>query len=71
MTKSKSKKRRQSAELILDEMKKTMKNLINECSIIIEELNRCALLLHEEWSEAIEEAAKMYFQSNDIQVLES
>ena len=49
-------------------MKKTIKNLIHECSIIIEELNRCALLLHEEWSEAIEEAAKMYFQSNDIEV---
>ena len=68
MTKSKSKNRKQSAEIILDEMKKTIKNLIKECSMIIEELNRCALLLHEEWGEAIEEAAKMYFQSNDIEV---
>lgn len=49
-------------------MKKSIKNLIKECSIIIEEMNRCALLLHEEWGEAIEEAAKLYFQSNDIEV---
>ena len=69
LTKSKSKNRRLSAELILDEMKKTMTNLIDECSIIIEELNRCALLLHEEWSEAIDQAAKMYFQCKDIEVI--
>jgi FKBP12-rapamycin complex-associated protein len=28
-------------------------------------LNRCALCLHEQWSESIEEAAKLFFQSKD------
>jgi FKBP12-rapamycin complex-associated protein len=66
MNKARSKKRRFTAEAILDEMNKKYKTLIEECSLIIEELNRSALLLHEEWIEAIEESAKMYFQSNEI-----
>jgi FKBP12-rapamycin complex-associated protein len=66
MNKARSKKRRLAAESILQEMKKKYNTLIEECSLIIDELNRCALLLHEEWGEAIEESAKLYFQSNDI-----
>ncbi len=66
MLNSKSKRRTEIAEIILNEMKKKNNNLIEECSLIIDELNRCAMLLHEEWSEAMEESAKLYFQLNDI-----
>lgn len=66
MNKSKSKKRRNAAELILQEMRLKYKILIEECSLIIDELNRCAMLLHEDWGEAIEESAKLYYQSNDV-----
>lgn len=66
MNKSKSKKRRNAAELILQEMRLKYKILIEECSLIIDELNRCAMLLHEDWGEAIEESAKLYYQSSDI-----
>lgn len=66
MNKSRSRKRRLASQVILDEMKKKYSTLIDEGSLIIDELNRCALLLHEEWGEAIEESAKLYFQSNDI-----
>jgi FKBP12-rapamycin complex-associated protein len=66
MSKSKSKKRRNAAEIILHEMREKHKILIEESSLIIEELNRCAMLLHEDWGEAIEESAKLYYQSNDI-----
>ena len=66
MNKARSRKRRQAADSILEEMKKKHPTLTDECSLIIDELNRCALLLHEEWGEAIEESAKLYFQSSDI-----
>ena len=66
MNKARSRKRRQAADSILEEMKKKHPTLTAECSLIIDELNRCALLLHEEWGEAIEESAKLYFQSTDI-----
>lgn len=64
MAASKNKKRREAAERFLNNIQN--KKLISECSLIIRELNRCAMLLHEEWAEAIEEAAKQYFQANDI-----
>ena len=66
MYKFKSSIKNKTVEMILTEMKKKYENLINECEFIINELNRCALLLHEEWSDAIEEGAKLFFQSNDI-----
>ena len=66
MYKFKSSIKNKTVEMILTEMKKKYEKLINECELIINELNRCALLLHEEWSDAIEESAKLYFQSNNI-----
>ena len=63
---SKSKIRAQAAQMILLEMLTKHNKLINECELIINELNRCALLLHEQWIEAIEESAKLFFHSKDI-----
>ena len=62
---SKSKTRAEAVSLILDDIKKEHQQLFKECELIINELNRCALCLHEQWSEAIEEGAKLFFQSKD------
>ena len=66
MHKSKHKIRSKTAGIILSSMALHNKQLITECAVIIDELNRCALLLHEKWTEAIEECAKLYFELNDI-----
>ena len=55
-----------TAGVILNHMSEKYSKLIKECEIIIDELNRCALLLHEKWMEAIDESCKLYFDSNDI-----
>ena len=62
---SKSKTRAEAVSLILEEIKKEHPKLFKECELIINELNRCALCLHEQWSETIEEGAKLFFQSKD------
>jgi FKBP12-rapamycin complex-associated protein len=62
---SKSKSRVEAVSLILEDIKKQHQQLFKECELIINELNRCALCLHEQWSEAIEEGAKLFFQSKD------
>jgi len=66
MASSKNAKRRQNAKEFFSHIKKKNKILTEECSLIITELNRCALLLNEEWTEAIEESANLYFKKNDI-----
>jgi FKBP12-rapamycin complex-associated protein len=66
MRNARSIKRREASESILNYLVEKHNTLVDECSLIIEELNRCAMLLHEEWCEAIEESAKLYFQNNEI-----
>ena len=63
---SKSKIREEAVSLILKELKQEYKQLFKECELITNELNRCAICLHEQWSESIEESAKLFFQSKDI-----
>ena len=63
---SKSKIRAEAVCLVLQELKKEHEQLFKECELVVNELNRCALCLHEQWSESIEESAKLFFQSKDI-----
>ena len=63
---SKSKIRAEAVSIILTEIKQKHEQLFKECELIINELNRCALCLHEQWSESLEESAKLFFQSKDI-----
>ena len=63
---SKSKIRAEAVSLILKDIKQEHEQLFKECELIINELNRCALCLHEQWSESIEESAKLFFQSKDF-----
>ena len=62
---SKSKIRAEAVSLILEEIKKEHEQLFKECELIINELNRCALCLHEQWTESIEESANLLYQKND------
>ena len=66
LQKSKSKIRAEAVSLILKDLKKEYQQLFKECELIINELNRCAICLHEQWSESIKESAKLFFQSKDI-----
>ena len=61
---SSSKKRKSAAAQILYSICKhnpSISDLVNECEMFINEINKCAMLLHEEWFEALENASKMYF----------
>ena len=67
MKHSSSKKRKSSSEKVLETIvnkNNSLKHLIDEYEIFINELNKCAMLLHEEWSETIEDILKIY-QSGD------
>ena len=64
---SNSKKRKSSSIKVLDAIinkNDSLKKLIDEYEIFINELNKCSLLLHEEWSEIIEDITKI-FQNGD------
>ena len=62
---SKSNLRAEAASLILEDIKKKHEKLFKESELIINELNPSGLCLHEQWIEAIEESAKLFFKSKD------
>ena len=64
---SKSKAKSETASLILEEVSKEHEQLFKECELIITELNRCALFLHEKWRETFEESYKLFFKLKDIE----
>ena len=64
MKNSNSRKRISAANQILNAIIKNNdinKVLVEESEMFIKELNNCAILLHEQWSETIEETSKMYY----------
>ena len=68
---SNSKNRKNAAKTVLSEIiyqNYNLKNLIDECEMFVTELNNCVMLLHEEWSENIEDIAKI-FQNKDYNTL--
>ena len=63
MKNSNSKKRKSSSIKVLDAIinkNNDMKKLIDEYEIFINELNKCSLLLHEEWSETLEDVTSIF-----------
>ena len=61
---SSSKKRKSAAGQILYSICKnnsSINDLVKECEMFINEINKCAMLLHEEWFETLENSSKMYF----------
>ena len=65
---SSSKSRKNAAESVLNGIMKKHKNLIEECEMFIGELNKCAMLPHEEWYETIEDVSKL-FQNGDYSIM--
>lgn len=57
--------RKKSARQLMDKLKTTQANLIEQASLISTELNRSAIVLSEMWQEAIEEASRIFFGRND------
>ena len=63
MKHSNSKKRKSSAIKVLDTIinkNNILEKLIEEYEIFINELNKCSLLLHEEWSETLEDITSIF-----------
>ena len=61
---SSSKKRKSAAAQILYSICKKnplINELVKECEMFINEINKCAMLLHEEWFETLENTSKMYY----------
>ena len=63
--KSRTKERRESAEAMLSKLKLTQSVLIEQANRVSDELIRAAILLSEMWTEAIEEASRVYFGKYD------
>ena len=61
---SSSQKRKSAASQILYSIcknNKVISDLVKECEMFINEVNKCAMLLHEEWFESLENSSKMYY----------
>ena len=63
MKNSSSKARKEAATAVLNGLE-NHKDIIEECSMFISELNKCAMLPHEEWFETIEDVSTL-FQNGD------
>ena len=63
--KSQTKERREAAEAMLNKLKLTQSTLIEQANMVSEELIRAAILLSETWTEAIEDASRVYFGKYD------
>ena len=67
MKHSNSKKRKSSSEKVLEKIinqNNNLKKIIDEYELFINELNKCSMLLHEEWFETIEDIFSI-FQNGD------
>jgi len=59
---------RQSAALrVLQEMRRQCDHLVEQASLVSEELIRISILWHEMWHGALEEASRLYFGAHDVE----
>jgi FKBP12-rapamycin complex-associated protein len=63
--KSSALRRKEAANALIEKLHSTQPVLIQQATLISNELNRSAILLPEVWQEAIEEASRIYFGRND------
>ncbi|XP_013189748.2 serine/threonine-protein kinase mTOR [Amyelois transitella] len=61
--------RKNAANQILKSMCTHSSNLVNQAAMISEELIRVAILWHEQWHEALEEASRLYFSEHDVNAM--
>ncbi|PSR71034.1 hypothetical protein PHLCEN_2v13082 [Hermanssonia centrifuga] len=64
-SKSNSLPRRTAAQAITDRMKEHSPTIVNQATIVSQELIRVAILWHEMWHEALEEASRLYFTDHN------
>lgn len=64
--KSASMTRRSAANKILKTMCEHSPNLVQQAVMVSDELLRVAILWHELWHEALEEASRLYFGENNV-----
>lgn len=65
--KSNNPARRNAANKILSKMREHSETLVNQALMVSDELIRVAILWHEQWYEALEEASRLYFGEKNIQ----
>ncbi|EGT38365.1 hypothetical protein CAEBREN_29363 [Caenorhabditis brenneri] len=62
--------RRENASIILAKMIEYHQRLVQEANLVTEELVRCAILWHEQWHDALDDASRVYFhrrlQDNNV-----
>merc|ERR1719270_2504428 len=66
-SKSSTPARRTAANKILHKIREHSDNLVNQALMVSDELIRVAILWHEQWHEALEEASRLYFGDRNIQ----
>ena len=65
--KSNNSARRNAANKILNKIREHSETLVNQSLMVSDELIRVAILWHEQWYEALEEASRLYFGERNIQ----
>ena len=63
---SASDNRRRNAEEVIAEIQSHSPNLVAQTKLVSDELIRIAILWHEQWHEALEEASRLYFGECDV-----
>jgi serine/threonine-protein kinase mTOR len=58
-------RRSRSAGQIMDSMRQHSAILVEQAELVSQELNRTAVLWHEQWHEGLEEASRLYFGDHD------
>jgi serine/threonine-protein kinase mTOR len=66
-TRSVSQERRRNAETVLSEIQSHSPALVAQTKLVSDELIRIAILWHEQWHEALEEASRLYFGEQDVE----
>ena len=69
LQKSMTIERRKAADQLIEKLKTKQPVLIEQATMISDELIRCAIVLAEIWNEAIEEASRIYFGQNDAKLM--
>lgn len=60
-------RRSRSAGQIMDSMRQHSAKLVEQADVVSQELIRVAVLWHEQWHEALEEASRLYFGDHNIE----
>ena len=64
---SASDNRRRNAEEVIAEIQSHSPTLVAQTKLVSDELIRIAILWHEQWHEALEEASRLYFGECDVE----